>query len=155
MTTEALLDGHDRLRKFGHLIIANPRLGEIRSKIRWMLGDTATVVEDNEARRTAAKHRAVKLEELWILPIIGPSGYMKSTSIRKVVDEINADWSFPADEILVVVVSMREVKNTRAFLGVILEAYGDAAKEVIPEAGPVDAQFVRARSTTWRDRGAR
>ena len=67
---------------------------------------------------------------------------MKSTSIGKVIDEINADESFPAEDIPVLFVTMRGVKNARAFLSVILEHYGDAAKEVMPGSGPVDAQVV-------------
>jgi hypothetical protein len=142
VTNKALHDGIERLRRFRKIIIEHPRLREIREKIRWLLDDTRGLVEDNEIRRIAARHRPIKVEELWLLPIIGPSGAMKSTSIRKVVDEINADEKFPADDIPVVIVSMREVKNTRAFLSVILEHYGDAAKDIIPKSGPVDAQVV-------------
>lgn len=135
-------DGVERMRRFRKIILEHPRLKKIREKLIWLLATTEALVDDNEARRKAAKNRPIKLEELWCLPIIGPSGAMKSTSIRKIVDEINADESIPEDDIPVVVVSMREVKNTRAFLGVILEHYGDAAKDVVAKSGSVDAQMV-------------
>jgi hypothetical protein len=142
MTTRELVDAHKRLRSFRKIVIEHPRLSDIRKKIRWMLEETKGVVEDNETERLAARGRPIKVEELWLLPIIGPSGAMKSTSIRKVLQEINADEAFPADHIPALFVTMREVKNTRAFLGVILEQYGDAAKDAIPKSGPIDSQVV-------------
>lgn len=142
MTDKAIKDAIDRMSRFRKIVIEHPRLGDIRKKIRWLLKETTCVVEDNEAERMAARGRPIKVEELWLLPIIGPSGAMKSTSIRKVLREINADDEFPDDDIPVLFVSMREVKNTRAFLGVVLEQYGDAAKDVIPRSGPIDAQIV-------------
>jgi hypothetical protein len=142
MPTMPLADTHERLRRFRKILIKHPRLGDIRKKIHSMLKEAKGVVEDNEGRRAAAKRRPIKMEELWVLPIIGPSGAMKSTSIRIVVDEINADDNLPDDDIPVLIVSMREVKNTRAFLGVVLEHYGDAAKDIVPKSGPIDAQIV-------------
>ncbi|MCA1411709.1 ATP-binding protein [Bradyrhizobium sp. NBAIM20] len=142
MTNKTINDGIERMRRFRKIVLEHPRLGDIRKKIRWMLDDTKSVVDDNEAERIAARGRPIKFEEMWLLPIIGPSGAMKSTSIRKVLQEINADEAFPADDIPVLFVTMREVKNTRAFLGVVLEQYGDAAKDVIPKSGPIDAQLV-------------
>jgi AAA domain len=143
MTTEneSIQDGIDRLTLFRKIVVEHPRLGKIRDKIRWLIGDTASVVADNEAQRKALQGRPFKCEELWVLPIIGPSGAMKSTSIRKVIAEINADKNFPLGDIPVLFVSMREVKNTRAFLGVVLEHYDDAAKDIILGHGPIDAQL--------------
>ncbi|MDH2386396.1 ATP-binding protein [Bradyrhizobium sp. CER78] len=132
----------DRMRLFDGILIEHPRLGKIREKVLWLLADTSGVVATNEARRAAAKGRPFKNRELWVLPIVGPSGAMKSWSIGKVIDEVNADEGFPAEDIPVLFVNMRGVKNTRAFLSVVLEHYGDAAKDVIPGAGPIDAQVV-------------
>jgi hypothetical protein len=111
-----IADGTERLKRFRKIILEHPRLGNIRNKIAWLLATTADVVTDNELRREAAKGRSIKFEELWVLPIFGPSGSMKSTSIRKIVDEINSNPDIPGGDIPVVVVSLREVKNTRAFL---------------------------------------
>jgi len=142
MTKKNIQEGVDRLTLFRKIVIEHPRLGKIREKITWLRADTASVVADNEARRAAAKDRPFKKEELWVLPIIGPSGAMKSTSIRKVVDEINSEDDLRPGEMPVLFVSLREVKNTRAFLGEVLEQYGDAAKDVMPKSGPVDAQII-------------
>ncbi|QAU48850.1 ATP-binding protein [Bradyrhizobium guangzhouense] len=135
-------DGIKRLSIFDGNIIEHPRLGKFREKIRWLLGNTSSVVHTNEARRAAAKGRPCKMRELWVLPIIGPSGAMKSTSIGKVVDEINADPSFAEDDIPVLLVTMRGVRTPRAFLSLVLESYGDAAQEIIPGSGPINAQVV-------------
>jgi hypothetical protein len=142
MTNKTIQNAMERTRRFDEILIEHPRLGKIRDKILWLLADTGGAVAVNEARRAAARGRPVKNKELWVLPIVGPSGAMKSTSIGKVIDEINADESFPADDIPVLFVTMRGVKNVRAFLTVILEHYGDAAKEVMPGSGPIDVQVV-------------
>ncbi|WLA63778.1 ATP-binding protein [Bradyrhizobium diazoefficiens] len=134
--------GIDRLALFDELIIEHPRLAKIREKLAWLLGTTSSVVAANEVRRAAARGRPFKKRELWVLPIVGPSGAMKSTSISKVVDEINADERFPEGDIPVLFVTMRGVKNARAFLSLIIEHYGDAAKEVLPGSGPINAQVV-------------
>jgi AAA domain len=142
MTNKIIQSSIERARVFDEILIEHPRLGKIRDKILWLLADAGGVVAVNEARRAAAKGRPIKNKELWVLPIVGPSGAMKSTSIGKVIDEINADERFPADDIPVLFVTMRGVKNVRAFLTVILEHYGDAAKEVMPGSGPIDVQVV-------------
>ncbi|MCA1436781.1 ATP-binding protein [Bradyrhizobium sp. BRP20] len=134
--------GIDRLAKFDEIIIEHPRLAKIREKVTWLLGNTASVVTANEARRATSRGRPFKKRELWVLPIVGPSGAMKSTSISKVVDEINADERFPEGDIPVLLVTMRGVRNARAFLTLVLEHYGDAAKEVLPGSGPINAQVV-------------
>ncbi|MBR1178075.1 ATP-binding protein [Bradyrhizobium sp. KB893862 SZCCT0404] len=135
-------DGIERLAKFDSILIEHPRLGNIREKIQWLLGNTSSVVHTNEARRAAAKGRPCKMRELWVLPIVGPSGSMKSTSIGKVVDEINADPSFAEDDIPVLLLTMRGVRTSRAFLALALESYGDAAHKIIPGSGPINAQVV-------------
>lgn len=131
-----------RMRQFRMIVIEHPRLKVIRERISCLMEDAKSIIADNEVARIAARNRPIKVEELSLLPIVGPSGAMKSTSIRKVLSEINADAAFPAEDIPVLFVSMREVKNTRAFLGVILEQYGDAAKDVIQTSPTVDAQIV-------------
>jgi hypothetical protein len=42
----------------------------------------------------------------------------------------------------VLAVTMRGVKNARAFLNVVLEGFEDAAKEVMPGTGPIDIHVV-------------
>ncbi|MCK1603458.1 ATP-binding protein [Bradyrhizobium sp. 166] len=137
-----MTNGIERMRLFDKIRLDHPRLRKIGEKVRWLLEDTVGVVASNEARRETSRGRPFKKRELWVLPIVGPSGSGKSTAIGKVIDEINADESYPADEIPVLFVTMRGVKNVRASLTVILENYGDAAKEVMPGSGPIDAQVV-------------
>lgn len=142
MTNKSITDSIERMRRFDEILIEHPRLGNIRKKILWLLADTGGAVAVNEARRAAAKGRPFKPRELWVLPIVGPSGAMKSTSIAKVVDEINADQDYPEGDIPVLIVTMRGVKTGRAFVGLVLDGYGDAAKDVIPGSGPINAQIV-------------
>src|SRR5260370_25050966 len=97
----------ERMRLFDEILIEHPRLGKIRDKMLWLLADTGGVVAANEARRKAARGRPFQNKELWVLPIVGPSAAMKSTSIGKVIDEINADEHFPPDRIRHIFVTRR------------------------------------------------
>jgi hypothetical protein len=132
MTKRApLSDSDDRFKRFHQIVLEHPRLSGIRTRIRWLIARTECMVAKTEARRLAAMGRPIKADELWILPLIGPSGAMKSTSIAKVTDEILVDPRYPETEIPVLVVSMRDVKNTRDFVAQILDAYGDAGADEI------------------------
>jgi hypothetical protein len=115
-----------RLDLFDEIILQHPRLADIEKATRSLIRETAAIVAMNEARLERAKRRPIKLRELWVLPIIGPSGAMKSTSIGEVVDRIYQDKDLPDDEIPVLLVTMRDVKNTRALQAQILEKYDDA-----------------------------
>jgi hypothetical protein len=137
-----LADCNERFRRFRKIVIEHPRLGAIRDRIKWIMDQTESVLAETEERRLAAKGRPIKVEELWLLPLIGPSGAMKSTSIEKIVDEIYADPKHPDDNIPVMVISMRDVKNTRDFVSQILEAYGDAGADDVLSSKTMNARKV-------------
>jgi hypothetical protein len=106
---------------FDEIRLKHPRLDQIRSCTRSLLASTRKVIARNEQRRAAAKGRPIKLEELWVLPIVGPSGSMKSTSMSMVIDEIYQDKDMPEEDVPILIVTMRGVKNPKAFQAAILE----------------------------------
>jgi hypothetical protein len=106
---------------FDEIRLKHPRLDQIRSCTKGLLGSTKKVIARNEGRRAAAKGRPIKLDELWVLPIVGPSGSMKSTSMSIVIDEIYKDKETPEEDVPVLIVTMRGVKNPKAFQAAILE----------------------------------
>lgn len=126
-----LKDAGDRFDRLHQILLEHPRLDGIRNRIHWLMDQTESMIAKTEARRVAARLRPIKTEELWILPLIGPSGAMKSTSIAKVTDEILGDPRYPADQIPVLVVSMRDVRSTRDFVSQILDVYGDAGTDAL------------------------
>lgn len=78
MTKRApLSDSDDRFKRFHQIVLEHPRLNGIRTRIRWLIARTECMVAKTEARRLAAMGRPIKADELWILPLIGPSGAMK------------------------------------------------------------------------------
>ncbi|UGX94812.1 hypothetical protein G6321_00006340 [Bradyrhizobium barranii subsp. barranii] len=124
-----LKDAGDRFDRLHQILLEHPRLDGIRNRIHWLMQRTESMIAKTEARRVAARLRPIKTEELWILPLIGPSGAMKSTSIAKVTDEILADPKYSDDQIPTLVVSMHDVRNPKDFVAQILDAYGDAGAE--------------------------
>ncbi|MHC2674472.1 hypothetical protein ACVI1J_006635 [Bradyrhizobium diazoefficiens] len=124
-----LKDAGDRFDRLHQILLEHPRLDGIRTRIHWLMQRTESMIAKTEARRVAARLRPIKTEELWILPLIGPSGAMKSTSIAKVTDEILADPKYSDDQIPVLVVSMRDVRTPKDFVAQILDAYNDAGAE--------------------------
>ncbi|MGY4345122.1 hypothetical protein ACVWXM_001586 [Bradyrhizobium sp. GM7.3] len=130
--TEPLINMDDRLERFLDITLEHPRLGAIRTRVHWLMRQTETLLKKNEARRLAARGRPIKSEELWLLPLIGPSGATKTTSIRKVTDEIFADPKYPEKDVPVLVVTMRGIKNTRDFISRVLDVYEDAGADDIP-----------------------
>lgn len=140
-----LEDSDDRFARFHRIVIEHPKLGGVRTRIRWLMRQTEIKISRTEERRVAARGRPIKADELWLLPLIGPSGAMKSTSIAKVTDEIFADPKYPENTVPVLVVSMRDVKNTRDFVSQILDAYDDAGADEILGKSKLNARKVASK----------
>ncbi|BBO14793.1 ATP-binding protein [Bradyrhizobium sp. TM102] len=111
----------DRQAIFDEIHLRHPRLDDIRKCTKALMASTNKVLARDEQRRAAARGRPIKSGELWVLPIIGPSGSMKSTSMSIVIDEIYADKETPEGDIPVLIVTMRGVKSPKAFQASILE----------------------------------
>ncbi len=121
-----------RLSLFDDIILKHPRMIEIEEAVTSLMAQTEAVVAGNERRREDANGRSYMIKELWVLPIIGPSGSTKSTSMMKVIEKINANPRYKEDEVPILFVKMdANVRGARQFQLKILEAYGDAAAEVM------------------------
>lgn len=111
----------DRQAIFDEIRIEHPRLKHIRECTRALMHSTKIRIARDDERRAAAKGRPIKSSELWVLPIVGPSGAMKSTSMGMIIDEIYADKATPDNEIPVLIVTLRGVKTPKALQAAILE----------------------------------
>jgi hypothetical protein len=119
-----------RLDLFDDITIKHPRLATIEERTLSLRRQTESVVAKNEDRKQRAKGRPVKQIELWVLPIIGPSGSTKSTSMREVIDKVYREPDLPEDEIPVLVVTIgANTRGPRQFQAQILQAYGDLAAD--------------------------
>lgn len=78
----------DRLDAFDAILIPHPRMDLVKTRIESLMRQTKRVIARNEERSEKAGGRSIKLEELWALPIIGPTGATKSKSLSMFVDEI-------------------------------------------------------------------
>jgi hypothetical protein len=121
-----------RLDIFDAIILKHPRIGEIEEAVTSLMTQTEAVVAGNERRREEADGRSYMIKELWVLPIIGPSGSTKSTSMMQVIAKINANPKYAKGDIPILFVKMdANVRGARQFQMRILEAYGDAAQDVM------------------------
>ncbi len=111
----------DRVEMFDRILVEHPRLKNIERCTHALMATTRRGLRRDAERLAAANGRPIKRSEFWVMPIIGPSGAMKSRSMSVVIDKIYADKSVPSDDIPVLIVTMRGVKNSKAFQAAILE----------------------------------
>ncbi len=110
----------DRLDAFKSILVPHPRMDEVAAAIRSLVAQTRRVIARNEKRRIEAGGRAIKPEELWIQPIIGPSGATKSTSLQHYLDAL------PPGDCSVIPVTIRSsTRSTRILQAQILEQFGE------------------------------
>jgi AAA domain len=133
-----------RLDLFDAICIKHPRLATIEERTQSLRRQTESRVAKNEQRKANAKGRPVKQHELWVLPIIGPSGSTKSTSMAEVIDKIYREPDLGDEDIPVLIVTIdATTRGPRQFQAQILQAYGDAAAdEVMRTAVGYNAQIV-------------
>lgn len=121
-----------RLEAFDQIEVPHPRLIQLTSAIDDLESDTISRIARNDQRCEKASGRPVKLDELWVMPLIGPSGSGKSFSIRKIVE---AGYEAAGDDgfrIPILTVTLRSsTKSPRQFQHQILEAYGDPSAPIV------------------------
>jgi hypothetical protein len=116
----------DRLETFDLILVPHPRIGLVKTRIESLMRQTKRVIARNDGRSEKAGGRAIKLEELWVLPIIGPTGATKSKSLSIFVDEIVQNPSLAAGKSPIVTITVKSSSKTPKALQVqILEAFGD------------------------------
>jgi hypothetical protein len=121
-----------RLDKFDAIFIEHPRLVALREEIDSLMIQTKSRIAKNERRRAAVGNRPIKLDELWLTPVLGPSGSGKSFSLSSVVDSIYEDPNLPPDEIPVLVVTLRSSsRSPRHVQAQILEAFEAPQAETV------------------------
>ena len=81
-------EGDDRLAAFDLILVPHPRIDTVKARIKSLMRQTKRVIDRNDERSKKAGGRAIKLEEMMVLPIIGPSGATKSKCLSLLVDEI-------------------------------------------------------------------
>jgi type II secretory pathway predicted ATPase ExeA len=121
-----------RLEAFDAIEIPHPRLVQLTNAIGDLEIDTLARISRNDARSLAASGRPVKFDELWVMPLVGPSGSGKSFSIRKIVE---AGYQTAGDDgfkIPILPVTLRSsTKSPRQLQHQILEAYGDPSASLV------------------------
>jgi len=137
-----------RMTLFDEIIIGHPRMNTIAKRTMLLKRETESRIVQNNARKEKVRGRPIKALELWVLPIIGPTGSTKSYSMWKVVEEINSDPAVPDGEIPVLMVTLRNVRSVKDFHLAILELYDDGATDELdqnPVHNPVLANAAIAK----------
>jgi hypothetical protein len=124
-----------RKKAFNQILIQHPRFGTIKQRTQSLVEDTEVRIAENEERAQAAKGRPIKHKELWVLPIVGPSGATKSTSMSYIVDEINGDPSLAERETPILYVTLdQNTRGPKQLQVQILEAFADPSAETVLRA---------------------
>lgn len=134
---------HDRLDAFDSIVLDHPRKTQLHNDLANLMRETTRAAARYEARAKAAGHRPIKAEELYILPVIGPSGATKSKSVSSWVDQVLADPKLDVNELPVLSVTVpASIRSTRQLQAQILLGFGDheAAAEVLAQRDYSEAQ---------------
>lgn len=132
-----------RLDAFEEIMVPHPRFDQIKKRTQLLIEDTEAVMKANERRAKALKGRSFKRKELWVLPIIGPSGATKSTSMQHIVDEIGRDAKLADSDIPIQYVTLDEnTRNTKQLQVQILEAFEDPGAETVAKTVQYSAGVV-------------
>nr|WP_314260789.1 AAA family ATPase [uncultured Devosia sp.] len=108
-----------------------------------LMQETVRAERKYQSRLEAARGAPIKAEELYLLPVIGPSGATKSRSLKLFTDTILEDPDLEPGEVPILVVTVKSsVKSTRHLQAAILLAFGDvgAASEVLNTRSYVEAR---------------
>jgi hypothetical protein len=121
-----------RLEAFDGIEIPHPRLIQLTGAISDLELDTIGRIARNDRRAEIASGRPIKLDELWVMPLIGPSGSGKSFSIRKIVETGYGAAGDDGFNIPILPVTLRSsTKSPRQLQHQILEAYGDPSAAIV------------------------
>jgi len=114
----------ERLAAFDKIFVEHQRRDDLEDAVRRLMRDTRNTVAENEILLTQADGRSAVLKELWVLPVVGPSGAMKTRSLRGILKSLNSEAG--KGEIPVLYVKVRQTSRTPKSLQVqILEAFDD------------------------------
>ncbi|MFD2649137.1 AAA family ATPase [Devosia albogilva] len=125
-----------KMDAFESILVDHPRKTQLHSALGNLMHETTRASRRYQERAAAAGGRPLKAEELYLLPVIGPSGATKTKSLSTYVDRVLADPDLDPDEIPVLVVTVRSsVKSARHLQSAILLAFGDltASTEVLSQ----------------------
>lgn len=146
MRDEARISSEERRRRldaFDEILLPHPRLKDIREQTELLMEDTEAVLELNGRRRKAAGKRSTIGNELWVMPIIGPSGATKTTSMRHVKDLIEQKMSLADDDEPILYVKLdQNTRNSKRLQVQILKAFGDPGGDVLATATQYSADQV-------------
>jgi ABC-type dipeptide/oligopeptide/nickel transport system ATPase subunit len=117
--------------RFKDMKVENSRLAMIEEEVRDLLEETRAVVAiDIEREAQAAKRRqTVKFSEMEVVSIIGPSGSTKSTSMEKVIEQLNK--ARPGEEPVIMVTVRPSTRSDKQLHVQILEAFHDPQADVV------------------------
>jgi hypothetical protein len=78
----------EKMDCFEAILVEHPRKTQLHAALGNLMHETTRASRRHEARVAAVGGRPVKAEELYLLPVIGPSGATKTKSLSTYVDSV-------------------------------------------------------------------
>jgi AAA domain len=131
-TKERVREDNAQLRaKLKKLVVENRRLDMIEDVTLDMLADSEVLVSEDLAREKEAERleQGITYTELWALPIIGPSGSTKTTSMEVIAEKLKK--ARPGKTPILMVKCRSSTRTARQLQVQILEAFGDPQAETL------------------------
>ncbi|PXA90881.1 hypothetical protein DMC47_27075 [Nostoc sp. 3335mG] len=121
-----------RLTNFDSILIPHPRLSDTHVRLSLLVAQTRSRITQHDQKLELAKGRPIKSAELWVQPIVGPSGSGKSRALSTYVDDVYSSEETNETAIPVLIVTMRSSTRTpRQLQSQILEAYKDPSASTV------------------------
>lgn len=117
-----------RLMALRAITVTHPRWIEFEDLILELIAETDALIEINDALREEGKKRGIKpmLQPLFHIPLIGPSGATKSTTLGLVMNKINA--RAPEGQAPIAYISLSEsIRSTKALYMEFFRVFGDTS----------------------------
>ncbi|GEM_PF-1439313 len=120
-----------RLEAFDRIFVRHPKVELVARRFVSLIAQTRATILRNEDRSRSWGQGSAKVDEMSLLPLIGPSGSGKSKTIQAVSGKIHERRSDPRSVPVLVVTLRATIRHTRELQASILEAFRD------PSAGAV------------------
>lgn len=120
-----------RLESFDQIFVRHPKVELVARRFVSLIGQTRATILRNEDRTRSWGQGSAKVDEMSLLPLIGPSGSGKSKTIQAVSGKIHESRSDPKSIPILVVTLRASIRHTRELQASILEAFRDPSASAV------------------------
>jgi hypothetical protein len=152
MSRPVLTDPVARLMALDKIFVEHRRVTELRKLMTFLMAQTEQAIELNREERDFYGQEVSSEAELWILPVIGPSGATKSHSLKNICKTLGASGRAQGHSPILYVKLGGSIRSTKQLQSEILRAFNDKFYKEILTRTYVEADVIESIVAIARDR---